>query len=141
MSYISRINTGEGTHLIEPTLFAVSDGTASAITASITNFELVAGVMIILQMRTTNNSSATLTINSGSAKAIYYQGATIGASVLKQGYIYNLVYDGNVWHVLGEKFASSEMVLPHKLTFGAGGVYQYDGSADVTVPVYTGTAI
>lgn len=28
--------------------------------------------------------------------------------------------------------------VEHKLTFGAGEVYQYDGSADVTVPVYTG---
>jgi len=26
----------------------------------------------------------------------------------------------------------------HTLTFGNGAVYQYDGSADVTVPVYTG---
>ena len=26
----------------------------------------------------------------------------------------------------------------HTLTFGDGGVYTYDGSADVTVPVYTG---
>lgn len=31
--------------------------------------------------------------------------------------------------------------VSHKLTFGAGGVYQFDGSADVTVPVYTGTII
>ena len=29
----------------------------------------------------------------------------------------------------------------HKLTFGSSGVYQFDGSADVTVPVYTGTII
>ena len=28
--------------------------------------------------------------------------------------------------------------VKHKLTFGGGGAYQYDGSADVTVPVYTG---
>ena len=28
--------------------------------------------------------------------------------------------------------------VQHTLTFGNGGVYQYDGSADVTVPVYTG---
>ena len=28
--------------------------------------------------------------------------------------------------------------LPHKLTFGAGKEYVYDGSQDVTVPVYTG---
>lgn len=32
-------------------------------------------------------------------------------------------------------------VLAHKLTFGAGGTYVFDGSTDVTVPVYTGTAI
>ena len=31
--------------------------------------------------------------------------------------------------------------LPHTLTFGDGGVYQYNGSADVTVPVYTGTTL
>lgn len=30
-------------------------------------------------------------------------------------------------------------VLEHKLTFGAGGQYVFDGSKDVTVPVYTGT--
>lgn len=31
--------------------------------------------------------------------------------------------------------------LSHTLTFGADGFYQFDGSADVTVPVYTGTVI
>ena len=29
--------------------------------------------------------------------------------------------------------------LKHKLIFGAGEAYQFDGSADVTVPVYTGS--
>ena len=29
----------------------------------------------------------------------------------------------------------------HKLIFGAGGAYEFDGSADVTVPVYTGAII
>lgn len=31
--------------------------------------------------------------------------------------------------------------LQHKLIFGAGEVYQFDGSEDVTVPVYTGGTI
>lgn len=94
-------------------------------------------------MRTTNANAATLTINndSNTTKSIYYQGAAIEANTLKQGHIYNLLYDGNVWHVIGEKLTSNEMVLPHKLTFGAGGTYQFDGSADVTVPVYTGGII
>jgi hypothetical protein len=29
----------------------------------------------------------------------------------------------------------------HKLTFGAGEVYVYDGSQDITVPVFTGTML
>ena len=139
MGYINKIAVDTSTHLIEPTLFAVTDGTASALTASISNFELVAGVTIALQIRNTNSSNATLSINSGTAKAIYYQGATISANILKQGYIYNLVYDGNIWHVIGEKLGN--ITLAHTLTFGAGGVYQFDGSADVTVPVYTGGVI
>ena len=28
--------------------------------------------------------------------------------------------------------------VEHKLTFGAGQEYQYDGAADITIPVYTG---
>ena len=142
MGYIHTISINDNqSYLIEPTLFAVTSGTASALTASINNFELVAGVVITLQIRNTNTNAATLTINSENAKAIYYQGAAVEANILKQGHIYNLVYDGNIWHILGEKLSSDEMILPHKLTFGAGGVYQYDGSADVTIPVYTGITV
>ena len=139
MGYIHTVNiTGDQSYLIEPTLFAVTSGSASVISATISNFELISGVVITLQIRTSNTAAAELSINNGEQKAIYYQGAAIEANILKQGHIYNLVYDGHIWHVLGEKLASNEMVLPHKLTFGAGQIYQYDGSADVTVPVYTG---
>lgn len=31
--------------------------------------------------------------------------------------------------------------LQHSLTFGAGGTYVFNGSADVTVPVYTGSVV
>ena len=31
--------------------------------------------------------------------------------------------------------------VSHTLTFGAGGTYVYDGSQDVTVPVYTGNYV
>lgn len=142
MGYIHTISINDNNqYLIEPILFSVTSGTSTALTATIANFELVAGVVITLQLRTTNGSATTLSINGGAAKAIYYQGAIIEANTLKQGHIYNLVYDGNVWHVLGEKLSSNEMVMPHKLTFGAGQLYVYDGSEDVTVPVYTGTTI
>lgn len=142
MGHIHTININDqNQYLIEPILFAVSSGSASALTATITNFELTNGVLITLQMRIANNANATLSINNGNAKAIYYQGAAIENGILKQGHLYNLVYDGNVWHVIGEKLSPNEMVLPHKLTFGAGQAYTYDGSADVIVPVYTGNTI
>ena len=142
MGYIHTININDqNQYLIEPILFAVSAGSASALTATIANFELANGVLITLQMHIANNANATLSINSGNAKAIYYQGAAIENSILKQGHLYNLVYDGNVWHVVGERLSPNEMVLPHKLTFGAGQAYTYDGSADVIVPVYTGNTI
>lgn len=139
MGHIHAIQTPDSsTHLIEPLLFATTGGTASAITASISNFELVAGVSITLKITTTNEANATLSINGETAKSIYYNNNAIIANILKQNYIYNLVYDGNVWNVLGMRYAEAEMTLPHKLTFGEGGTYVYDGSADITVPVYTG---
>ena len=41
----------------------------------------------------------------------------------------------------GVKDAIDHIRLPHSITFGAGGAYTYDGSADVVVPVYDGTII
>ena len=91
-------------------------------------------------MAATNKASAQLSIN-GTSKPIYYKGNAVSAGLLKQDFIYNLVYDGSVWHIVGEKLSDNEMVLPHKLIFGADRAYEYDGSADVTVPVYTGTTL
>ena len=142
MGYIHSIQTPDNvTHLIEPTLFVTTGGTASALTATINNFTLAAGISISLKITTSNSANATLSINNGTANSIYYKNVAIGANTLKANYIYNLVYDGTVWHVVGERLTDNEMVLPHKLTFGADGVYEYDGSADVTVPVYSGTTL
>lgn len=38
----------------------------------------------------------------------------------------------------GDIISGEAEKVKHKLTFGAGGTYVFDGSADVTVPVYTG---
>lgn len=145
MGYIHTVNIDStNSYLIEPILFAGLTNTgdsATALTTTIPNFELLAGVSIQVKMTVANNANATLSVNGGTAKNIYYKNSAITANILKKDYIYNLVYDGTTWHVVGEKLAPNEMVLPHKLTFGAGGVYQYDGSADVTVPVYTGTTL
>lgn len=59
---------------------------------------------------------------------------------INTNYIY-ITNETDISTITGLQEALSNIVLPHKLTFGAGGVYQYDGSADVTVPVYTGGII
>lgn len=145
MGHIHSVNIDStNIYLIEPTLFSNTTNSgdiATSLTTNIPNFELASGVSIIVKMSVSNDINATLSINNGTAKSIYYKNQNIEANILKKNFIYNLVYDGTVWHVVGEKLSSSEMVLPHKLTFGAGQVYQYDGSADVTVPVYTGSIL
>ena len=143
MGYIHTISINDqNQYLIEPILYttANSNGESSALIASITNFELVPGVAITMKMATSNANAASLIIN-GIEKPIYYKGAPVIGGLLKQNFIYNLVYDGTVWHVVGEKIDNSEITLAHKLTFGAGQSYVYDGSADVTVPVFTGTIL
>ena len=50
------------------------------------------------------------------------------------------VGDGTT-NVIDLPFIGGGGVLAHKLTFGAGGEYVFDGSQDVNVPVYTGTVI
>ena len=104
MSYINRINDGNGTHLIEPTLFAVAGGTSAAYTATIDNFTLVDGVVINIAFSNTNSASATLNINSSGAKGLYYAGAAIAANLLTADHTYNLVYDStnNRWNIIGD---------------------------------------
>ena len=59
---------------------------------------------------------------------------------LDPNYIY-ITDETDISTITGLQEALNNVTLPHKLTFGAGGVYQFDGSADVTVPVYTGGII
>lgn len=143
MGYIQAISINTGVpYLIEPNVFTTLTNTgdnATALTAIIPDFELASGISITIQMTVTNNTNATLAINGNAAKPIYYKNAPIEANMMHKDYIYNLVYDGIKWHVVGEKLG--EITLAHKLTFGADQAYVYDGSRDVTVPVYTGTTL
>ena len=102
MGYVNKIQIGNSAHLIEPTLYAETGGTAAAITAAITGFEAIEGVVISLKITTSNNASATLNVNSGGEKAIYYNAAAIAAGILQEGHVYNFIYLNNSWHLLGD---------------------------------------
>lgn len=109
MGYVNKINIGSGTHLIEPTLYAIAGGTASAITASINGFEAVSGAIVYITMIDDNAANATLNINSGTARDIYYNDSKITAGKLASGRTYGFVYDGTSgsekWILIGDALA------------------------------------
>jgi len=106
MGYINKVKIGNDAHLIEPTIYGVTNGTAAAITTSITGFEAIEGVVIGLKITTPNSASATLNVNNSGAKTIRYEGMAIAAEILQEGHIYNFVYtkENNVyyWDILGD---------------------------------------
>lgn len=104
MGYIHSVSIDGTTHKIEPTLYtATTNNEASAaLTATLTGFELIPGVSITLMMSYTNGAQATLSINSGTAVTIYYNGNQLPAGLLKAGFVYTLVYDGTNWQIVGD---------------------------------------
>lgn len=100
MGYISRIKDGVGTHLVEPTLYAVAGGTSAAYTAAISNFELVEGTVVHIKFVATNSAAATLNVNNTGAKNMLYEGGTLVAGALVSNRIYSFVCtkDNDVWY-------------------------------------------
>ena len=105
MGYINKVKVGSETHLIEPTLYvtaATTDSGGTYTTSTLTGFELTDGATVQVKFPSTNKAGATLSVNSTTAKAIYYNGAAVAAKALKANHIYNLTYDGTQWQVVGD---------------------------------------
>ena len=102
MGYISTISINSNDqYLIEPQLFATAGGTSTALTASINNFELVAGAYVNIKVGVVN-SNATLNVNNTGAKAIYYSDTPIQDNILSTDHIYTFIYDGTQWNIVGD---------------------------------------
>lgn len=114
MAHIKDVKIGNNTYLVEPAVYAATAGTASAITAAITNFALDTGVVVTLKIINTNTSNATLNVNNTGAKAIKYNDANIAEQALKANKFYSFVYDGTAWQLI------SELDTDTTYTFSAG---------------------
>lgn len=76
-------------------------GTAAK-TVTITNFNLETGAQITVKFTNGNTASTpTLNVNSSGAKAIKYRGTNIKSTSIIANQIYNLLYDGTDWNVIG----------------------------------------
>jgi hypothetical protein len=77
-------------------------GTAAK-TVSCDGFTLVAGAKIAVKFTVTNTAqNPTLSVNNTTAKSIYYHGASIPAGYLAQYHIYQFIYDGTHYELVGD---------------------------------------
>lgn len=77
-------------------------GTAAKVVA-LTGFTLATGAKVAVKFTVTNTAgSPTLNVNSTGAKAIYYRGAAISAGYLAANRVYEFVYDGTNYELIGD---------------------------------------
>jgi hypothetical protein len=112
-SVINQIKLGSIEYAIAASAYAECS-TAAGTTAKIatictdrdtTNkaFTLIKGVAINVKFTVTNTAaSPTLNVNETGAKAIFYNGAAITAGYLKAGKVYQFVYNGTQWELVGD---------------------------------------
>ena len=75
----------------------------AAKTVALTGFKLVTGARVTVKFTVTNTASnPTLNVNNTGAKAIQYRGSAISASYLAANRIYEFVYDGTAYQLIGD---------------------------------------
>lgn len=107
MGYIKEIKINTDTaNLIEPILYGTTNTAAGTQVkeVSISNFELVTGVVIAVKFTVTNTyTTPQLNVNKTGAKPIKYRGGNLSsADVLSANRIYQFVYDGTNWELIGD---------------------------------------
>lgn len=91
--------TADITHYAECSTAA---GTAAK-TVSLTGFNLVSGARIAVKFTVTNTAaSPTLNVGGTGAKAIMYRGSAISAGYLAANRVYEFIYDGTDWELVGD---------------------------------------
>ena len=75
----------------------------AAKTVSLSNYSLVTGSRIVVKFTVTNTAAnPTLNVNNTGAKPIVYRGSAISAGYLAADRVYEFVYDGTNWNLMGD---------------------------------------
>lgn len=99
---------------------------AKAVSAG--DFSLETGAMVVVKFTVTNTAAnPTLNVSSTGAKAIYYNGAAITAGYLKANKVYQFIYNGTQWDLVGD----TDTHYTTALRLGASGT---NSNAEVTSP-------
>lgn len=87
-------------------------GTAAK-TVSAGTFSLETGAMVVVKFTTANTAAnPTLNVSSTGAKAIYYNGAAISKDYLKANKVYQFIYNGTQWDLVGDVDTDTKYTHP-----------------------------
>lgn len=84
---------------------------------TLTGFSLATGSRIMVKFTVTNTaSSPTLNVNATGAKSIMYRGSAISAGYLAANRVYEFVYDGTDWELVGDINTDTNTKVTQTLT-------------------------
>lgn len=87
-------------------------GTAAKVVDGIKGFVLTTGTRILVKFSNANTAAnPTLNVGGKGAKSIYYNGANISRYALAANKIYEFVYDGTNWVLVGDEKSTIEVSL------------------------------
>lgn len=101
---INSLNYGNNTYTFTLPYGSCSTAAGTAAkTVTVDNFSLETGARVAVKFTVTNTAgSPTLNVNSTGAKAIYYKGAAITAGYLAANKVYEFIYNGTQWDLVGD---------------------------------------
>jgi hypothetical protein len=80
-----------------------TEAATAAKTVAVENFALETGAQVKVKFTVTNTaSSPTLNVDGTGAKNIMYRGSAISAGYLAANRVYEFVYDGTDWELVGD---------------------------------------
>lgn len=107
---INSLNYGNNTYTFTlPYGTCSTSATTAAKAVTVDNFSLETGARVAVKFTVTNTaSSPTLNVNSTGAKAIYYKGAAITAGYLAANKVYEFIYNGTQWDLVGDSVTTAD---------------------------------
>ena len=120
---------------------ATEEATAAKV-VTLPGFTLVAGAKVAVKFTVTNKAAnPTLNVNGSGAKSVFYRGAAISAGYLAAKRVYEFVYDGTNYELIGDidtNTTYTSLKNPYAITIQAEGATvgsAYDGSSAKTINI------
>ena len=119
-----------------------TEAATAAKVVTLAGFTLVAGARVAVKFTVTNTAAnPTLNVNGSGAKPVYYRGAAIATGYLAAKRVYEFVYDGTNYELIGDidtNTTYSSLKNPYAITIQAEGTTvgsAYDGSSAKTINI------